>query len=397
MSSVLTDNGLLLGTDIPIPDGESSQDEDDSTLAGSTGSSPSSPSTSLPMSPTAEERATQLQQALSQLSEERSTLTASLKATRRDAQKADAALRADIEGLKRASEKQAAGEHRARQKILALQETVKQTTATTASMEEETAEIERSLPDLKAALEQREREHEQARAKADKARSEREHAEVDARRRADASRSELSTLANRLDRLATRKEKLESGTIADLEEQLRHIREEIERAESDPISGTEPTEEDSILYADDIASHHSVQGSVRSHAARVGITPGPIQRPQASAARVVAAQQPVSPTNRLRTAAGRRPISHSAALSGTSTKSNSSSRSLPSATASIVTASQSSSSVLSGRAPPFEPRRGATLNPASTAFEPKSILMNPNRVRVTGGASATARTPQPSA
>jgi myosin heavy subunit len=395
MSSVLTDNGLLLGTDIPIPDGESSQEEDDSTLAGSTGSSPSSHSTSLPMSPTAEERATQLQQALSQLSEERSTLAASLKATRRDAQKADAALRADIEGLKRASEKQAAGEHRARQKILALQETVKQTAATTASMEEETAEIERSLPDLKAALEQREREHEQARAKADKARSEREHA--DARRRADASRSELSTLANRLDRLATRKEKLESGTIADLEEQLRHIREEIERAESDPISGPEPTEEDSILYADDIASHHSIQGSVRSHAARVGITPGPIQRPQASAARVVAAQQPVSPTNRLRTAASRRPISHSAALSGTSTKSNSSSRSLPSATASIVTASQSSSSVLSGRAPPFEPRRGATLNPASTAFEPKSILMNPNRVRVTGGASSTARTPQPSA
>jgi hypothetical protein len=319
-------------------------------------------------------------------------LAASLKTARRDAQKADAALRADIEGLKRASEKQAAGEHRARQKILALQETVKQATATTISTEAEIADIEGSLPGLKLSLQEREREHEHARAEADKCRAERERAEADARRRTDASRSELSTLANRLDRLATRKDKLETGTIADLEEQLRQVREEIDRIEGDPFGYLDGLVEDDTHvpledgYEYGVSHGPSPYGSLRQAppSARGPMVPGPIQRPQVPSMRAAPVQQPVSPTNRLRgNANGRRPIVHPGTFPGPSVKPNPSLR--PSVgTTSSTPPSQPLNSTLSGRAPPFEPRRGgpaATLNPASTAFEPKSILINPNRAR----------------
>lgn len=54
-----------------------------------------------------------------------------LKAARCDAQNADATLRAKIELLKGASEKHAAAEHRARQKMCALQEAAKQVVGAT--------------------------------------------------------------------------------------------------------------------------------------------------------------------------------------------------------------------------------------------------------------------------
>ena len=65
------------------------------------------------------------------LNNEHATLTASLKSARREAQKADAALRSEIDTLKRASEKHVQQEARAKQKVLALQEAVRRTVATT--------------------------------------------------------------------------------------------------------------------------------------------------------------------------------------------------------------------------------------------------------------------------
>jgi hypothetical protein len=376
--------------DLPTVDGDSSPEEDESTLAGSADSSPLAAANPLPLPPTIEEQALQCQQTLAQLSEERNTLAASLKATRRDAQKADAALRADIEGLKRASEKQAAGEHRARQKILALQEAVKQTNANTTAMEEETADIERSLPDLKAALAKREKAHESAKADAAKCRTERERAEANARRRTDASRSEITTLANRLDRLTTRKEKLETGTIADLEEQLRAVREEITRIESDPFSYIDqlPEEEITTDEPEDVADHgvpnapgpHSLQARPGQPPNRMfALAPGPIQRPlQGPPTRLGVTQTPTSSPGRPKPAINPRRPPQFGASQPMSPKPN---VQLGSAS---MHSSPSNNSTLSSRAPAFEPRRhasGTALNPASSAFEPKSILVNPNRAR----------------
>ncbi|KAH9948703.1 hypothetical protein B0H21DRAFT_670559, partial [Amylocystis lapponica] len=69
---------------------------------------------------------------------------------RRESQKADAALRSEIDALRRASDLHAAGEHRARQKVLALQEAAKQTHAAAAELERLIADIKSAQPGLEA-------------------------------------------------------------------------------------------------------------------------------------------------------------------------------------------------------------------------------------------------------
>ncbi|KAF9652348.1 hypothetical protein BDM02DRAFT_3075890, partial [Thelephora ganbajun] len=125
----------------PSPSPTSSPTPSPST-SGDVSSSVSTPPTTL------EDKIQQLNQTLSLLQSERDSLAISLKTTRRDAQRADAAIRADIETLKRASDKFASVEHRARQKVLALQEVVKQTLGAAADIGTTVTDIEASLPTL---------------------------------------------------------------------------------------------------------------------------------------------------------------------------------------------------------------------------------------------------------
>ncbi|KAL6298672.1 hypothetical protein BKA93DRAFT_743658, partial [Sparassis latifolia] len=97
---------------------------------------------------TLEDRRQQLLHTLNMLTSEHSALTTSLKTARRESQKADAALRSEIDTLKRASDRHAAGEHRGRQKVLALQEAVKQTLAAAREIEELIRDREAALPGL---------------------------------------------------------------------------------------------------------------------------------------------------------------------------------------------------------------------------------------------------------
>ncbi|EJF63863.1 hypothetical protein DICSQDRAFT_23840, partial [Dichomitus squalens LYAD-421 SS1] len=87
---------------------------------------------------------------------------------RRESQKADAALRAEIDTLRRASDRQAAGEGRARKKVLALQEAVKQTLAAAQDIEALVSEIEGALPGLEERKREVEREWEQVSGEADR-------------------------------------------------------------------------------------------------------------------------------------------------------------------------------------------------------------------------------------
>jgi len=163
---------------------------------------------------TLEDKVQQLNQTLSLLQSERDSLATSLKTTRRDAQRADAAIRADIETLKRASDKFASVEHRARQKVLALQEAVKQTLA--AALREQQTEAEK--------------EYEIVKRQAAQAREEREVVESQERRRTDNLQTELAGLGGKLEKLNGKQEKLENSIIPDLEEELRRIEEEIAKA-----------------------------------------------------------------------------------------------------------------------------------------------------------------------
>jgi hypothetical protein len=186
----------------------------------------------IPAPITVEERATQLQHTLSALNAEREALAGDLKSTRKDAQKADAALRAEIENLKRASEKQAAVEHRTRQKILALQEAVKQAVSATQETDELAQEVEENLPELQSQKDKKEKEYLDVKDMADKARQEKDKAERCRRKKADAMKNELSTLGNKLEKLNNRKDKLENEVISGLEEQLRKLELDVERTES---------------------------------------------------------------------------------------------------------------------------------------------------------------------
>ncbi|KAJ7243199.1 hypothetical protein B0H12DRAFT_1236521 [Mycena haematopus] len=183
---------------------------------------------------TLEDRLNQLQHTLSLIASERDSLSLSLKTARRDAQKADAALRSEIEILKRASEKHSVAEHRARQKVLALQEAAKRAQMSTREMEEQVVEVEAELPALRRQRGEKEGAYSKIKEDADRVRKEREREEEKERRKLDLMKSELTGLNNKMERVNGKKDKLETSVIPDLQEQLREIELEIERVEEIP-------------------------------------------------------------------------------------------------------------------------------------------------------------------
>lgn len=214
-----------------------------------TGTHPSSPSsTNMPL--TIEDRLSQLQNTLSQINAERESLAASLKSARRDSQKADAALRSEIDVLKRASEKHAAAEHRAKQKILSFQEAVKRAQTATRETEELITEVGGILPGMNKKRAEKEEAYNKVKSEADRARSERDLEVEKEKKKLESMKNELAALSNKLEKLNGKKEKLETGIITDLEEQRKEIECEIERAEVD--SYATPAADQQKFTADDL-------------------------------------------------------------------------------------------------------------------------------------------------
>ncbi|KAF9788648.1 hypothetical protein BJ322DRAFT_1106623 [Thelephora terrestris] len=217
----------LTADSTPSPSSSPSPTYSPALSVSDSGEVPSSASTP---SITLEEKIQQLNQTLSVLQSERDSLAVSLKTTRRDAQRADAAIRADIETLKRTSDKFASVEHRARQKVLALQETVKQTLAAAEETTASVTDVESSLPILREQQAEAERECKVARQQATRAREEREALERHEKKQIDSLQTELAGLGSKLEKLNSKREKLENSVIPELEEELRRIEEEIAAA-----------------------------------------------------------------------------------------------------------------------------------------------------------------------
>lgn len=177
---------------------------------------------------TLEDRLNQLQHTLGVMTAERESLSATLKSARRDAQKADANVRSEIDALKRASEKHAAAEHRAKQKVLALQESVKRAQSSSKDIYQEVKEIEESLPELNKQRAEREKEYKKVKEEMERLRKAKEEEKEKERKRIDSLNGELAGLTHKLEKLHVRREKLETATIPDLEEQLRAVELEIE-------------------------------------------------------------------------------------------------------------------------------------------------------------------------
>ncbi|KAF8880059.1 hypothetical protein BD779DRAFT_1676113 [Infundibulicybe gibba] len=238
--------------------------------------SPAQPSPSTPTKPplTLEDRLNQLQHTLTSLNTERDLVSAQLKSARRDAQKADAALRSEIDILKRALEKSAAAEHRVKQKILALQEAFKRAHVSTREIEEMVTEVEAEVPAIHREKAEREEAYARVKEEADRVREERDREAEKERKALEIMKGELTGLNNKLERLNGKKDKLETSVIPDLEEQLREIKNEIERTEADPFAyqlpAMPPDDSDALPY---IPAQRA-----RTSAGTIG-RPSPIQRP----------------------------------------------------------------------------------------------------------------------
>lgn len=264
-----------------------------------------SPSLTLPNTPpmttislSIEDQLSQLQHALSLVSAEREMLAAALKTARRDAQKADAALRSEIEALKRSSEKHVAADHRAKQKNLSLQEAVKRAQIATSETEVFVQEMEALMPELDKQRQEKELEYTVIKEKADRVRKERERQTDKEKKKLESMKNELAGLTSKMEKLNVKKEKLESSTINDLEEQLRSVEQEIEQAEKEAQAQlTYAMFMDRLdLLSDDLRHSGTDSSSERSPAfpyissapkraqpsgliSRPGIQPAPIQRP----------------------------------------------------------------------------------------------------------------------
>lgn len=191
-----------------------------------------------------EERAAQLRLTHTSLVQEMESLNAQLKLARRESQRSDAAIRAEIEAIKRTAEKQSVADQRAKQKVLALQEAAKQTIAATGELEAEARAVEGDLPRVRQEEAVVEVEFATVRESADKKEAEAEEALRADKKRISDAQTELASVTNRLEKLQAKKGKLEAEMLPELEQQLTDIRQQIEALEA---SRWDPTPAPSVL------------------------------------------------------------------------------------------------------------------------------------------------------
>ncbi|TFK49434.1 hypothetical protein OE88DRAFT_426272 [Heliocybe sulcata] len=373
-------------------------------------SDPPSPSSSLnslsspPPRPTItiEQYTNTLLARLTALNNERNEILATLKTSRKESQKADSTLRSEIDILKRSSERFSKEESRAKQKLLQLQETVKRTGTVTEEIDETTKEVQAEVPELELERQRKDKEFERVKAEADKVQARREEVESDARKREEALKAELAREEARLEKLGTRKERLEGG-VAELEEKLDEVRREMERVESEEYPLDEDVGEqldpavgertNGNTHESNIAPGQSMQVQKKRHPhyphprsnffggrghqhQHQGIAP--IQRPH---------QQPGSPFHNHYPnhhhhfgahQHNRNPAPHGPKGQGRSTTAGSSSSGSSGSSPHISAATANSSgastamgattpiTILSSRAPPFEPSSARYSNRSST-------------------------------
>ncbi|KAH6909480.1 hypothetical protein BKA70DRAFT_200912 [Coprinopsis sp. MPI-PUGE-AT-0042] len=204
-----------------------------SSLSASTSTSSTNPSQQSPAAvlPTLEDRLYQLRQKLHTVNAERETLASSLKSARRESNKKDAALKAEIEALKRSSEKFSANEVRQRQKNLALQESVKRAQAATRETQQLVRDVESEVPEVLKEKEKKEKEHETVKQEAEKVGKEKKERVEEEKKRREGMKNELAALTNKLEKLNAKKERQETVVIPSLEDKLQQVQNEIEEEE----------------------------------------------------------------------------------------------------------------------------------------------------------------------
>lgn len=354
------DEGTSTSFLLPPPSSSSSSASSSSlSLSMSTATTDSAPithhqprSTSRSSTPTQEDRLPKLQSTLTSLQTHISELTATLKSTRRDSQKADAALKNEIEALNRASEKASAAESKARQRIRALEDAVRKTNEGKEDVERGRSELEGSSPFLKKQVREKEEECEVLNKEAAKVRREREAKEEVRRRRVEGVKNEIGSVEHRLERLFARQEKLEGTVLIDLEKTLGEIEREIQEAEAEAeVAGAyNATIGRSMQMQPPVSPPHYRRHQPRTSAYRIGDGAPPglgLANPYASCH---ASSSGFSHSTSSSLSHPKVSILSHSASSTSSTASHGGSM--------LPTSSGSGTSTLSSKAPPFEPARG---------------------------------------
>lgn len=154
-----------------------------------------------------------------------------IKEARRAAQRAEAALKVEIESVKKATEKAGSMDLRAKQKALALQEQVKQGWTGAEHAEAEAAEVDKGMHELEDKLESAKIEVETVKAEwLSIKKSEDESKEVDRKTRSEEEKK-LAEVVSKVDKMRAKKEKKEAEK-AELERKLEDLerqRLEVER------------------------------------------------------------------------------------------------------------------------------------------------------------------------
>lgn len=151
---------------------------------------------------------------------------------RKESQRSENAVRAEIETLKKAAEKQAVADQRAKQKVLALQEAIKQTHSAALDIESQTRALQDELPGITQEVSLVEEDYNTV-----SETSEKKEAETDLALKADKKRvaeaqAELTSVTNRTEKLTLKREKLAHETVPELEHQLAEVRREIDQLEA---------------------------------------------------------------------------------------------------------------------------------------------------------------------
>lgn len=162
---------------------------------------------------------------------ERELLQVQIKEARKTAQRSEAALKSEIESLKKSNEKAGGNDQRNKQKYLALQEQVKQGLAAADTANAETKEVKAGMPDLEKRLNEVLADLENVKVEWNGVKKGEEDArEEDKKKRADEDKK-LADIGNKVDKVKAKKDKKEAER-AELQKKLEDLerqREEVER------------------------------------------------------------------------------------------------------------------------------------------------------------------------
>ncbi|GMK58305.1 hypothetical protein CspeluHIS016_0503370 [Cutaneotrichosporon spelunceum] len=210
-----------------------------SPLANTEPTSPNRPSTPIaetPVVPTSilsphDAQTAQTRHLIAAAHAERELLQVQIKEARKTAQRSEAALKSEIESLKKSNEKAGSNDQRNRQKYLALQEQVKQGLAAAETASTETKEVKDGVPSLEKLMEQVAVDLEGVKAEWDEVKkAEDEAQEADKKRRADEDKK-LSDIGNKVDKVRAKRDRKEAerAELAKKLEELERAREDVER------------------------------------------------------------------------------------------------------------------------------------------------------------------------